>query len=217
MNDWLAHAFALVCGQNPEHLWAPGGLSLPCCQRCTGLYAGAAGALLLHWLCKPQPTAGWKWMHGMFLLQMVPFGFHWLPQGPVLRTVTGVLFAFGLVAYLWPLAATWVAHISHLLYSRTPFGRPSEPFSACGWVIRDTANGKSALRNRRAGYGFGVAATLVLVPGAAGWGGRFGFFALSGLAAVGALVLAILVVAHIGFGVAAILRRLLRSQRTAPA
>ena len=66
-------------------------------------------------------------------------------------------------------------------------------------------------------YLLGVAATLVFVPGAAGWGGRFGFFALSGLAALGAVVLAMLAVANIGLGMNALLRRLFRSKPTAPA
>ena len=185
MNDWLAHAFVLVCGQNPEHLWTPGGLALPCCQRCTGLYAGAVGALLLHWLCKPQPTVGWKWVHGMFLLQMVPFGFHWLPQGPVLRTETGVLFSFGLVAYLW------------LVFGEATSASPP------------SANGGD--RNVAAPYGFCLLATLVIVPAVAGWGGRLGFFALSSLAALGALVLAGLAVVNIALlgrgGVRAAARR----------
>ena len=41
MQDLLQTIFGWVCGQNPGHTWAPGGLMLPCCQRCTGLYAGA--------------------------------------------------------------------------------------------------------------------------------------------------------------------------------
>ena len=217
MNDWFAHAFALVCGQNPAHLWAPGGLALPCCQRCTGLYVGALVAFLLHWLCQSRPAAGGKWAHGMFLLQMVPFGFHWLPQGPVLRTETGVLFGFGLVAFLWPLAVIFVMQSSNLRNRRISFGRSSEISIACGLEIRDTAEWNSALRHQRAGYGSGLAAMLVLVPAAAGWGGRFGFVVLSWLAALGALVLAMLALANIGLGAVAMLKLLRRSKRTSPA
>ena len=198
--------FALVCGQNPEHLWAPGGLTLPCCQRCTGLYAGAAGALLLHSFCPPPPTAGWKWLHGMFLLQMVPFGFHWLPQGPVLRTVTGVLFAFGVVAYLWLIPAA----------RRSSATAPSPAIPKPGEFNTSEASALHTKTTARC-YLLGVAATLVFVPVAAGWGGRFGFFALSGLAALGAVVLAMLAVANIGLGLAALHRRLFRSKPTAPA
>ena len=84
---------------------------MPCCQRCTGLYAGACLATLLQLWLKPRPTSRALWLHGLCLLQMVPFGYHWLSQGPVLRSLTGVCFAFGLVQFLWllPAARRWVA------------------------------------------------------------------------------------------------------------
>ena len=101
MLDILSHVLAAVCGQNPGHTWAPGGMLLPCCQRCTGLYvgAGASGVLLL-WL-RPKLSGRFLEVHGAFLLAMAPFGFHWLAQGPMLRTVTGVLFGFAVVTFLW--------------------------------------------------------------------------------------------------------------------
>jgi uncharacterized membrane protein len=98
--ETLNHTFSWVCGQNPDHTWIPGGLPLPCCQRCTGLYVGAAVAVLLHLALKPLPTARFLQIHGLFLLLMVPFGFHWLPQGELLRAGTGVLFGFGVVTFL---------------------------------------------------------------------------------------------------------------------
>lgn len=100
MHEILQHFFGWVCGQEPAHTWAPCGLLLPFCQRCSGLYAGAFVAAVLHVWLRPAPTNRWLWLNGSFLLLMVPFGFHWLPQGPLLRTVTGVLFGFGLVAFL---------------------------------------------------------------------------------------------------------------------
>ena len=100
MQDLLYHLFAHVCGQNPAHTWAPGSVALPCCQRCVGLYVGACAAALLHLMARPSATYRGRWVHGAFLLLMLPFGFHWLPQGPILRTVTGVLFGFGLTAFL---------------------------------------------------------------------------------------------------------------------
>ena len=95
--EWL---FGIVCGQNPAHTWAPGGEALPCCQRCTGLYAGALLAIILQLFLKPRPTARFLKVHGLFLLIMVPFGYHWVSQGPILRTVTGLLFGAGLVTFL---------------------------------------------------------------------------------------------------------------------
>jgi len=100
MLELLSHLLAAVCGQNPVHTWAPGGMWLPCCQRCTGLYAGAAVAMLLHLWLRPVLNGRFLEVHGAFLLAMVPFGFHWLAQGPVLRTLIGVLFGFGLITFL---------------------------------------------------------------------------------------------------------------------
>jgi uncharacterized membrane protein len=101
MLEILNHLFAAVCGQNPDHTWAPGGILLPCCQRCLGLYAGAAVAIAMHWWLRPRLTTRFLEVHGAFLLLMAPFGFHWVPQGPALRTITGMLFGFGVVTYLW--------------------------------------------------------------------------------------------------------------------
>jgi hypothetical protein len=63
-------------------------------------------AAVLQLRLKPRLTGRFLWIHGLFLLQMVPFGYHWLPQGPLLRTVTGALFAFGLVTFFWLLPAS---------------------------------------------------------------------------------------------------------------
>ena len=107
MPEILAHWFAAVCGQDPGHTWAPGGILLPCCQRCTGLYVGAGAAALLHLLLRPRLSGRFLEIHGAFLLLMLPFGFHWVAQEPVLRTLTGVLFGFGVVTFLWlPLSQT---------------------------------------------------------------------------------------------------------------
>ena len=200
MNDWLTNAFALVCGQHPEHIWAPGGLALPCCQRCTGLYVGAALAFVLHLICGAQSSTRSKWLHGMFLLQMVPFGFHWLPQGPLLRTATGVLFGFGVVAYLWlipdarwPLAAgigSWLPH------RRLAFA---------DWLLFG-ASWRRLLQelNCSSGYGLGLTVSLLLVPVLALWGGRFGSIALSLCAVLGAVVLAGLALMNIGLAITAL-------------
>jgi uncharacterized membrane protein len=107
MEDLLFKVFGWVCGQNPAHTWSCVAGSLPCCERCTGLYAGAFLALLLQWLIRPPPTGNFLKLHGFFLLVMVAFGFHWLPQGPFLRMATGLLFGFGLVAFLGLKVVRW--------------------------------------------------------------------------------------------------------------
>lgn len=119
--DLLESIFSLLCGQNPAHTWVLGegilqeggvadqvfgeallgGGALPCCQRCTGLYAGLALGVLLQIACRPRPTSRFLWAHAMLLLQMVPLGFGLVPQLPVVRALSGGAFAVGLVAFLW--------------------------------------------------------------------------------------------------------------------
>lgn len=94
----LSELFSYVCGQ--VNLWAPGGEALPFCQRCTGLYVGGAYAQLLWLLFRPRPTPRILAMHALLLLLMIPFGYHLVPQGGELRTLTGQLFAVGLTYFL---------------------------------------------------------------------------------------------------------------------
>jgi hypothetical protein len=101
MLELLAHLFGAVCGQNPGHTWAPGGMWLPFCQRCTGLYVGACVAAFLHVWLRPRLSGRFLEIHGSFFLLVAPFAFHWVPQGPALRTITGVLFGFAVVTFLW--------------------------------------------------------------------------------------------------------------------
>jgi len=96
--ETLHAIFAHVCGQ--VNLWSPGGETLPFCQRCTGLYLGGAWAMLAWLLARPRPTRRMLALHVAMLLLMVPFGYHWVEQGAVVRTLTGYLFAFGMVYFL---------------------------------------------------------------------------------------------------------------------
>jgi len=94
----LAELFSYVCGQ--VNLWTPAGEALPFCQRCTGLYVGGAYAQALWLLFRPRPTLRLLGAHALLLLLMIPFGFHLVPQGGELRTLTGQLFAVGLTYFL---------------------------------------------------------------------------------------------------------------------
>ena len=96
--NFLREMFSYVCGQ--QHVWVLEGQPLPFCQRCTGLYVGAFCALILVLAFRLRPNALLYWLHGIFMLVMIPFGFHLVSQGPFVRTSTGVLFSFGLVYYL---------------------------------------------------------------------------------------------------------------------
>ena len=97
MSD-LTELFSYVCGQ--VNLWAPAGEALPFCQRCTGLYVGGAYVQALWLLFRPRPALRLLGAHALLLVLMVPFGFHLVPQGAELRTLTGQLFAAGLVCFL---------------------------------------------------------------------------------------------------------------------
>jgi uncharacterized membrane protein len=96
--DLLRILFSYVCGQH--NCWVLGGVTVPFCQRCTGLYVGAFCALFLIALFRPRPRAFLYWLHGILMLVMFPFGFHLVQHGGLVRTFTGALFAFGLVYYL---------------------------------------------------------------------------------------------------------------------
>jgi hypothetical protein len=105
MFDSVRYIFSFVCGQDLMHTWAPGGVALPFCQRCTGLYVGAVLAVLL--LClRPALDGRFRRIHVALLFLMAPFGFHLAPEGPFLRTMSGQWFAFGIVGLLWVYAGS---------------------------------------------------------------------------------------------------------------
>ena len=127
MLDLLRHVFGWVCGQNPAHTWSPGGELLPLCQRCTGVYVGAFVAVLLHLAWRPAPTTRWLWLNGAFLLLMIPFGFHWIPQNAELRCGSGILFGFGLVAFLWLTLPEKFSRSSQREEAQTKIANEAEP------------------------------------------------------------------------------------------
>ncbi|MDT8070980.1 MAG: DUF2085 domain-containing protein [Terriglobia bacterium] len=96
--NFLRALFSFVCGQ--QHCWTLGGQTLPFCQRCTGLYVGAFCALILILIFRLRPRPFLYWVHGICMLIMFPFGFHFVAHGGLMRTFTGALFGFGLVYYL---------------------------------------------------------------------------------------------------------------------
>jgi uncharacterized membrane protein len=184
MLELLNHLFAGVCGQNPSHTWAPGGVPLPFCERCTGMYVGASVAWLLHFWLRPKPTAWFLQIHGAFVLLMAPCGFYWIPQGPVLRTLSGMLFAFAVVAFLWlPVRDAMERRAAGCSRVTVPKGPPGQ----------------------RA-YAAGLTTTLVFVPLLATYGGKPAVYALCGLASFGALALGALVLANAILGLRGIFR-----------
>lgn len=149
----LRELFSHVCGQ--QHCWVLGGQTLPLCQRCTGLYIGAFCALVLMLIFRLCPNRFLYWLHGAFMLLMIPFGFHLIAEGGLGRTLTGALFGFGLVYYL-------------LL----------NPFSAWRWW---KVSGSWQVRS----YLLLIAAMLPVLLLTTHSGGEFSAFALTFLAVVG--------------------------------
>lgn len=234
MPEILAHWFAAVCGQDPGHTWAPGGILLPCCQRCTGLYVGASVAMLLHLWLRPKLTGRFLEIHGGFLLAMVPFGFHWVAQGPVLRALSGVLFGFAVVTFLW-------LPLRQMVRQRTAWPR-SDPQEGATETSRPDSTDRSRRRqsahfssgsqdsadcrrrrqfskhlNRFYGspalpwladlsYFLILGAMLLLLPTTARLGGIFAAYGLSSLAFCGALTLVALVIGDICLALAGVLR-----------
>ncbi len=174
---------------------------LPCCERCLGLYVGAAVALWLHMWLRPKLTGRFLECHGLFLLLMVPLGFHWVPQGAVVRTISGVLFGAGIATFLWlPLA-----------------DRASRWWNAkAASALRSAAALQNASRNSElSGYAVGIFFGTILLPFLASYGGRGSAFILTALATAGLLSLAVLVAANLVLGtqvLARYLRRLRLSQ-----
>ncbi|MGA2862856.1 MAG: DUF2085 domain-containing protein [Verrucomicrobiota bacterium] len=189
MLEFLGHWFGLLCGQDPDHTWAPGGLLLPCCQRCLGLYVGAGIAACLHWRLRPSLSGRFLETHGLFLLLMAPLGFHWLPQGPVPRTVSGVLFGFGVATFLWLPVSAWAA--STIFAPRRGTRHRAELTQAQSQCAHPRAFPAPSCR-----YAIALAATLVLTPLLAALGGTPAAYALSGLALGGAAALALLTLAN---------------------
>lgn len=104
---WLFPIFSALCGENPEHIWAPGGQPLPVCERCTGLYVAAAMAVAAQLWFRPRIGRRFLLFHALCLAQLGLFAFPWLPDWPALRGISGSLFGFGVVAFLWPAVLDW--------------------------------------------------------------------------------------------------------------
>lgn len=174
VSSFLSWTFSLVCGQNPAHTWEIEGSLLPVCQRCTGLYAGAALCLLLHGLLRPKLGGRFIAAHGLLLLVAAPFGLHWIPEGPALRAMTGALAGFGIGTFLW------VAPANAWDRLRGPQGPPR------------TGPPPAASKCCSLTYAVGLAAALGLIPLAGCHGGVAGGWVLQGLALAGLLALAFL-------------------------
>jgi uncharacterized membrane protein len=184
MTAFLHQIFSFVCAQNPAHTWAPGGELLPFCQRCTGLYVGATLALLLLLWFRPATDARYCWLHVALVLFMTPFGFHLVPHGAVLRTMSGHFFGFGVAGLLW------------LFPEKMISAKTGRGTSHLGLYLR-----------------MGMA-SIFLLPIFSIWGGGFAALVLSWLALVGLAAITGLLVGNVAifaFSILAGLRRMATS------
>ncbi len=97
--------FGLLCGRNPDHSLVVGGDQFPLCQRCAGIYAGAALAVVLDLVLRPRPGRIFLALQSLFIIQIAPLGLGLIPGGPFLRTLSGCLFGLGLGSLLLRAAA----------------------------------------------------------------------------------------------------------------
>lgn len=98
MIELLTKICSFICGQ--AHCSYSNGLMMPICQRCTGLYVGSAIGFIAWRSIRPRMTSQLVGMHVACLLVTIPFGFHWVAQGEVLRIASGMMFGVGLVGCL---------------------------------------------------------------------------------------------------------------------
>jgi len=180
MHETLAQWFLPLCGQYAPHVWTPGGVALPCCQRCTGLYAGVFAALVLWAFSRPGPGRAGLAIHALMLLQMIPLGLHWVPQGPVLRCWSGLWLGFAAVYFLGAAPARW---------------RAARQGSAHRWHAEK--GGGTCRRLGPAIYVGGLILTMILVPSGGVHGGRAAWMLLALAATAGALGLGALILANL--------------------
>ncbi|MBE3096455.1 MAG: DUF2085 domain-containing protein [Planctomycetes bacterium] len=120
----LTEFFSHVCGQG--RAFVLDGEALPLCQRCLGLYAGAALTGL--WILatglwrRALPERSAAYANIVMLLAAMAGGVHWLDAGPTWRLVCGLW--TGHVAMLWLTGGA--GHLLRLA-GREPFEDPPWP------------------------------------------------------------------------------------------
>lgn len=95
--------FGFQCHRDPSRALTVGGLALPVCARCFGIYAGlGAGALVLRPRLEPRFVR--VWIVGgvlVMLLDVITELLEMRPASPVVRVLTGALLA-------WPIGVVLV-------------------------------------------------------------------------------------------------------------
>ena len=187
--ELLDALFHHVCGQSPDRTWLPGGVLLPVCERCTGLYVGAALALgLLLWL-RPRLSRPFLALHGAFLLGMAPFGLHWIEHGPAVRTITGLAFGAAVVVFL-SVQAEWAVP-SPPRPARQ--GRRALPGPGGSRPVSGSERNKELADAPTRRYLLALGFAAGAIPALCAFGGQVAAMLLAALIAVGGACLAMLV------------------------
>jgi uncharacterized membrane protein len=114
----LVKYFSWLCGQATDRSWLFGSEMFPLCERCTGIYAGAAIAMALFLWNRPRPSRTSLVAYGSLILQIIPAGLHWWFDTPALRTLSGAWFGIGLVGLLYHQPA--IHYFSHAEKKKSP-------------------------------------------------------------------------------------------------
>ena len=101
LDELARQVLSFLCHQDPSRTFQAGGEPLALCARCVGVYVGFVIALPIMTMAGRLPRNLAMYLHGAFVLQVIPFGFHLIPHGLTVRTISGQLFALGLVYFLF--------------------------------------------------------------------------------------------------------------------
>lgn len=203
----LFDLFGHFCGQQIDHTWLPGGVPLPVCQRCTGLYVGAALAVGLMGWFRPRLDGWFLLVHGAFLLGIAPSRLGWIEDGPEMRTITGFLYGAAVAVLL----ARWPVEV---LGCVARFRRPRPALQGGGEVARPTE--RRLPRCDRAGawgYWVGLSVGVAVLPLLCLSGGSMALWVLAVGIGAGGLSLVLLLTLN----VVALVGQVARRRRICPA
>jgi uncharacterized membrane protein len=100
METMIQSLFDWICAQPLDRTWCLGGDYLPFCERCTGLYVGAAVAFVFQILFRTRPGPCGLACYGLLLGQVAAFKLNLLPESALLRTLSGFGLGYALIGLL---------------------------------------------------------------------------------------------------------------------
>lgn len=117
--EWLARPLFdfchIVCVQNPAHSFYIGGHQMAVCERCLAIYAalGLLGLLFHMVRYRLRPLKFWQYAALSIPIAVDGFTqlFGWRESTWELRLLTGALFGFATVWYLYPQTQAWMSRL----------------------------------------------------------------------------------------------------------